>query len=299
MTMRSAKKNDHERVTKLIRPLFYCKSLTSTIELGNNATIRLLSTDEHRTLQDCLFHMAIVPPHFAEAHLVAIVVIIDDDTDASLAEEYHDVYESFDPRTSNIIKSLYLLKGGRTSTPFECLISKDGSFQVSGAVNSTISEDCLDLTEIDVSELKGILAKVADPVIQKNEKVEHYFRLFSRAYNKYNDEERLVASVIALEGIYGGRESHDNLSFKIRNRAAVFLTEEFEGRKAIRDTVKDLYAVRSRIVHASNSKIQQSKIHSDAIKAENLVRQSIKKILDCRLDGREVDENYLDELLLQ
>lgn len=62
---------------------------------------------------------------------------------------------------------------------------------------------------------------------------------------------------IVLEGLYGKSGDKTEIAYKISNRVATLLGEDIESRKMIRKEIKDLYGLRSQIIHGDISEVAQ------------------------------------------
>lgn len=76
---------------------------------------------------------------------------------------------------------------------------------------------------------------------------------FRASFERYQpwDPERLLEAAIALEAIIlnDSGENHQELGYRLRLRAARFLTEDLQDRLRIFELLRDLYNLRSRIAH--------------------------------------------------
>ncbi|MCY4238144.1 MAG: HEPN domain-containing protein [Rhodospirillaceae bacterium] len=89
--------------------------------------------------------------------------------------------------------------------------------------------------------------------------------------------DRVQDVAMALERMYVLDE--DNIGRKLRNRTARFLGADAASEERIRDKVRELYDVRSNIVHNRLHRLTPDKVHSAYIEGFDLARQSLFKLL--------------------
>ena len=82
---------------------------------------------------------------------------------------------------------------------------------------------------------------------------------------------------MALERMYVLDEG--NIGRKLRNRTARLLGTDAASEKRIRDNVRELYGVRSDIVHNRLHKLTPERVHSAFVMGFDLARQSLFKLL--------------------
>jgi len=127
---------------------------------------------------------------------------------------------------------------------------------------------------------------------------------FDLAYRNEDPEERIIDYMIALEALYTG--DIQELAYKLALRAAFFLGKTKEDRNNIFDILKKAYTVRSQIVHGQEPKdefiLQTGRtldIYGLAKEAEEILRQSIKKLIDLPelLRAQNLQESF-DQIVL-
>jgi hypothetical protein len=108
-------------------------------------------------------------------------------------------------------------------------------------------------------------------------------RRFRASFDRYqpSDPERLLEAAIAFEAILlnDSGDNHQELGYRLRLRAARFLTENLEERIRIFDLLRHLYSFRSRIAHGETLEDMKSK---DQRKLEIVVKETpaiLKKLL--------------------
>jgi hypothetical protein len=113
-------------------------------------------------------------------------------------------------------------------------------------------------------------------------------------------EDQLVDLVTALEAILG---TEDELTFKLSFRIASLLAETEDQRVELFKTMKEYYAVRSRIVHGGELRQR----HLDLVNSQRPLREIVRRLLVAVLEAyTETDSPFqrtyvrerLDEVLL-
>ncbi len=111
-------------------------------------------------------------------------------------------------------------------------------------------------------------------------------------------EDLLLDAVIVLETIFG--ERGDSISYKVAVRCAAFLSTSFEERRQCFSKVREIYNLRSRIVHGQAiGGDRQGKISAVAEEALGLAQKSTKRLLLAgNTPPRIPDGQFFDDLLL-
>ena len=89
--------------------------------------------------------------------------------------------------------------------------------------------------------------------------------------------DRLLDVAVALERMYVPDEN--NIGRKLRGRAARLLGTDAASENGIRDTVRELYDVRSDIVHNRLHRLTPDRVHSAFVNGLDIARQSLFKLL--------------------
>lgn len=116
--------------------------------------------------------------------------------------------------------------------------------------------------------------------------------------NKFHPGDAIIDYITGLEALYI-RGSSDNLNFRLSVLIAAVLgkSQSFEDKKKILDFIKDMYNLRSRIVHGDRSKesikfIGKKLNHQNILKLEEYLRKSLKLFI-------KKPENFNEENLLK
>ena len=94
---------------------------------------------------------------------------------------------------------------------------------------------------------------------------------------RFAPADRVLDVAMALERMYVLDEG--NIGRKLRNRTARLLGTEAASEKTVRDNVKELYDVRSDIIHNRLQKLTPERVHSAFVEGFDLARQSLFKLL--------------------
>lgn len=115
---------------------------------------------------------------------------------------------------------------------------------------------------------------------------------FSTSFQRDNENDRLLDSVIALEAIYLKSGEAQEMSFKLSQRGALYLSDNLDKAKDIKQNLRDAYNLRSTLVHGSQTTID----HEFMLTLHNLTRKSISKFLKSGDDTENHDKrlNKLD-----
>lgn len=119
---------------------------------------------------------------------------------------------------------------------------------------------------------------------------------FEMSYLKYEHVDKFLDLMIAMEALYikGGERME---SYRMSQRAALMLESDQDKRMELRKRIKELYKIRSRLVHGGSLKIKADGRSEPEIVLElkNYVRRSIRKFLLICEDAKSIDRQ-IDEL---
>ena len=94
---------------------------------------------------------------------------------------------------------------------------------------------------------------------------------------RFSVADRILDVAMALERMYVLDEN--NIGRKLRNRTARILGTDAASEQKIKDKVKELYDVRSDIVHNRLHRLTPDRVHSAYVEGFDLARQSLFKLL--------------------
>ncbi|WP_311170628.1 HEPN domain-containing protein [Halobellus ordinarius] len=116
---------------------------------------------------------------------------------------------------------------------------------------------------------------------------------FSTSFNRTNENDRLLDSVIALEAIYLKSTETQEMSYRLSQRGALLLGNTKDEAKEIQSTLRDAYNHRSSLVHGSSTDVEQDSV----IELHELTRRSLSKFLHSYADDKDHQEilSELDE----
>jgi len=93
-------------------------------------------------------------------------------------------------------------------------------------------------------------------------------------------EIRFILLWIALESLFGPKDSPQELTYRISQRVAFFLAENIKETRSLYETIINSYRLRSKIIHGREMFEKGNEKNSITLKeAEELVRKSLVKIL--------------------
>lgn len=120
---------------------------------------------------------------------------------------------------------------------------------------------------------------------------------FNDSYARGTERDRFIDLLIALEALFG--DGGDSVGYKISLRCACFLGKfpgVGEGKQQIFDFLKKTYNERSDILHGRRKSLDWASVET-CLKLENLVRQSIVRMLLEAKAGNALTPAKLDRLL--
>lgn len=115
--------------------------------------------------------------------------------------------------------------------------------------------------------LTGPLSKVFDIALRR----------INLGRRRVSPGDTAIDAAIALEALLGDPNSSADMTYKLRLRCALFLADTLEGRRAISEEVKALYALRSRVAHGGEPK---PGAHAVAERGVQIVREVLHKLLE-------------------
>lgn len=116
---------------------------------------------------------------------------------------------------------------------------------------------------------------------------------FSNSFERANQSDRLLDCVIALEALYLKSGEFQEMSYRLSQRGALLLGSSIEEALQIRNSLKEAYNQRSRLVHGSTADVDKEFI----MELHNLTRESLNRFLIQDSQGNEHDDilDTLDE----
>jgi hypothetical protein len=144
-------------------------------------------------------------------------------------------------------------------------------------------------------------------ILKENQGLNIAIRKFNDSYNRLKLEDKIIDLTIGFEStiLHGIKEE---LSYRLRLRTALLLGENFDERKRISKTMKELYDRRSEIVHQGKNLPPTLKIYGEEHTAkdfvstiEDFLRRTIKKYGRRISQGESMEDinKNVDKSLLQ
>lgn len=127
-------------------------------------------------------------------------------------------------------------------------------------------------------------------------------RRFASAEEKINYEDKVIDFLIAFEALFFKEGETAELTHKISVRVARLLETDFEEKKNQFKEMKDIYKIRSKIVHGdepSFSRTNFGNLQEVASRTEELLRKSLKIFLNKEIDSKDKHEDFITKLDLE
>ena len=133
------------------------------------------------------------------------------------------------------------------------------------------------VTRSDLHEAAEIFRALV--TVPKHGAVWAALRIITKALTESMWDVRIVLLWVALEALFGVDEKSE-MRFRLSTNLALYLADTPDERRAIAKTARDLYDVRSKVVHGSRATgIKPEQLLADCERIEVLVRRSLKRIL--------------------
>jgi hypothetical protein len=113
-----------------------------------------------------------------------------------------------------------------------------------------------------------------------------------------NRENAFMFYSIALEALLLGQAHHEQLSYKLRLRAAHMLGLKNSSRAKIRNRVSQLYSIRSKIVHCGSNKLSQSDLEELRIVTQSCIVRLLSDPIFKDFSKEEDLENWFEEMVV-
>jgi hypothetical protein len=209
--------------------------------------------------------------------ILPVTFVIEDEKRKTVEGPYRRALEALD----NFIKSVRLLKetniyrdeyiSHQTTNPVFTGFSGYGIERQKphlwGGKKTTLTND-------EYEELKKTLAYVDLQRDSTNKIFQVALTRFSYAIERENSDDKVIDFMIALEAMYLP-DGNSELTFRLTLRASLLLNERSVA-KADFDFLKNMYDIRSSIVHGNSSNITKDQIK----RLENITRNSLKAFMN-------------------
>jgi len=127
-------------------------------------------------------------------------------------------------------------------------------------------------------------------------------RRFSSAVEKFDKEDQVIDFLIGFEALFFKQGETAEQTHKISVRVARLLKSDFEGHEKMFKEMKDIYKIRSEIVHGDEPSFNKNtfnNIYEVTSRASDLLRESIKIFLDKEIDSQDKHNNFITRLDLE
>jgi len=115
---------------------------------------------------------------------------------------------------------------------------------------------------------------------------------FEMSYHKYKHVDKFLDLMMAMEALYLAREENMELSYRMSQRAALMLESDKDERIKLRNRIRKLYRIRSKLIHGGSLEVgAEGGSESDVVlELKDYVRQSIRKFLPLCKDSKSIDK---------
>jgi len=134
-----------------------------------------------------------------------------------------------------------------------------------------------------------------------HDKVDLAIRRLGGSYSRSDPVDRMLDHWIAIESLLFTKDENAELSFRVALRMAILIAVSGEDRRQVFENCKMSYALRSKIIHGSHTKLrkveQGKKTLSDVeVETRAYLRRAIIRILsmDHEFDVKDLERNLLD-----
>ncbi|MGY5147601.1 MAG: hypothetical protein ACW9W4_06355 [Candidatus Nitrosopumilus sp. bin_7KS] len=127
-------------------------------------------------------------------------------------------------------------------------------------------------------------------------------RRYSSGFEKTNQEDILIDMLIAFEALFFKQGESGEITHKISVRISKFLEIDFDARKTLFRHVKQIYHIRSAIVHGDSPSFEKTDfrdIFEMNQKITDLLQKSLKKFIENNIDSQEKHEKLITDLDLK
>lgn len=127
-------------------------------------------------------------------------------------------------------------------------------------------------------------------------------RRYSSGFEKTNQEDILIDMLIAFEALFFKQGESGELTHKISVRISKFLEEDFETRKTLYKHIKQIYHIRSSIVHGDSPSFDKTEfkdIFEMNRKIITLLQDSLKRFIEMKIDSQKKHEQMITDLDLK
>lgn len=137
-----------------------------------------------------------------------------------------------------------------------------------------------EITNLDFSGVKKLLESESNGAKRIKSAIEWYI---DSTFNK-SDSVKFIQTCIGLESLLGDERQDAPLSYTLADRCSYLIAESFEDRERIRKSFRDMYKVRSKLVHGTSRNITETeaKHYTDA---RYFLNKAIMKELDYLQDS--------------
>lgn len=236
--------------------------------------IEIEKSEEARSMGIPIKYASMVQSNFIIERLYEIKKIVGSGTSSENIAQKKSEHPSSSDIFNSVVTSLRLLKSSATFRDHK-IQSKTISYTFAGGTmttfphfeNTVLGKKC-EITSSEVEELVELFNYI---LTEKDSRFGVAYRRLASGLERRNTEDKLIDYMIGLETLYLPDGSAE-LSFRLSLRVSFLLFKKQEERKTIFKFLRNIYNIRSQIVHGKDYKLS----NEDILKVEDLLRLSIK-----------------------
>jgi Apea-like HEPN len=205
-----------------------------------------------------------------------------------------EIAEDFEMRLETVFRALVIYKAGDLQQ-VDSVLSSRGFFRgiphLKAAAHHKTFRGKYVLKDEDAGGLRELYANlVRSESRSRKTSLEVALRRFVYGYERIREEDAIVDLMIAAEAIFISEQDKE-LSYRLRLRAARFLSQDLPERQAINKLFKDAYHVRSAAVHGGNPEIPKkadgsTQTFAEFVQAfEECLRAALQQLIKLAADG--------------
>lgn len=152
------------------------------------------------------------------------------------------------------------------------------------------------LDQASINKLEYIYKSIEK--IKTQERLELALRRFENAQLNWNAEDQILDYVIGLEALFS--ENSENISYKIRMRAAKFISSNLFIEKKVVKLIQNAYSIRSKTAHGLSKRTKSFDLHRMSVELSGLLRICFFKYIQIIHDGGSIPSlSEIDDQLLK
>lgn len=268
-------------------PLVNFQSEKEEIELGENTVIKQIGRQQAETLSPRIRRRL---TEDKDLHIIQHDYDVDKFGDGPIEK----ARETIDDVT--LALRLFANKGdvdypNVTVEPMSDFATNTNSVRM--AIRTQFINSEYNLSSEETSEFEEFWTIVVDQLSEPDDNYRVALDKFQNSFQRGNENDRLLDCVIALEALYLKSGEQQEMSYRLSQRGALLLSEDEGEALEIKETLKEAYNKRSRLVHGSTADADRESV----LRLHNLTRESLATFIEMKHNGKEHDDiiRELDE----